>query len=215
MCSQSVALDLKKTLEAHKTFLNKKTVHPNPPNTTSMAILIILVSLASLTLLYQAFSSLLSFRRNLHTAQQSGLRYLCRPAFELNYFYFVLQPLLHHISETLPAPIKRVLDPTGYLDIYRKEWRFYVKHAKHEQLGDAFFVVSPGMLLLEVADADLCVQITGRRLDFVKPAWAYGMLDPDVRDVIAIADFVSAASVPARTCGRNIVEVCLRPPPVP
>lgn len=168
-----------------------------------MAILIILTSLVFLTLLYQTASSLLSFRRNLHTAQQSGLRYLCRPAFELNYFYFILQPLLHQLSETLPAAVKQVLDPTGYLDIYRKEWRFYVKHAKHQQLGDAFFVVSPGMLLLEVADAELCVQITGRRLDFVKPAWAYGMLNPDGRGGrggrggggrggdIAIADYVS------------------------
>lgn len=140
-----------------------------------MSILVLSIYLACLALIYQAVSSFLSFRRNLHAAKQSGLPYLCRPAFELNHFYFFLQPALHIVVENVPVAVKRVLDPTNYLDIYRKEWRFYVKHAKHQELGDAFFVVSPGMLLLEVADADLCVQITSRRLDFVKPAWAYGM----------------------------------------
>lgn len=148
-----------------------------------MAVLLIFGCLACLALTYQAVCSFFSFRRNLRVAKQSGLPYLCRPTFELNHFYFFLQPVLHYVVENLPPTIKRALDPTDYLDIYRKEWRFYVKYAKHQQLGDAFFVVSPGMLLLEVADADLCVQITGRRLDFVKPAWAYGMQNPARIDI--------------------------------
>lgn len=166
-----------------------------------MTVFVIFASLACFALAYQAVSSFFSFKRNLRVAKQSGLPYLCRPAFELNHFYFFLQPALHHVIETLPVPIKKVLDPTNYLDIYRKEWRFYVKHAKHQQLGDAFFVVSPGMLLLEVADADLCVQITGRRLDFVKPAWAYGMQNPIGRDI----SFINCYSLHQRYLGHLAV----------
>lgn len=84
---------------------------------------------------------------------------------EYNYFFLIIQPIITPIIKLLPS----FLNPSGYLEIYCKDWRITAKYQKHAILGaDVYWNVSPGDLFLEIADAKVYNDVMSRRLDFPK-----------------------------------------------
>lgn len=56
-------------------------------------------------------------------------------------------------------------------------WTFQAGYAVHQKYGDAFLVVSPGMVELFLADAAAIDAVTSRRRDFLKPIKMYKPLE--------------------------------------
>lgn len=113
-------------------------------------------------------------RRSLQAAKKTGLPYICRPLYEGVFAYLLWMPILNCLIDYLSDWLAKILDPSDYAGIYRS-WRFRAGYENHRVLGDVFLVVSPGLLVLEVADSHVCAQITGRRMDFVKDFDTYGL----------------------------------------
>jgi hypothetical protein len=156
-------------------------------------------TLVAAGLVYQTVTSIISFIRNLRTAQQSGIPYIIRGVFEYNYFFLAIQPAITILLEKGPA----FLNPGGRFDIYRHDWRSHVKHRLHSKLGSVYWDVSPGYLMLEVADADVLCEITTRRFEFVKPRWVFGSYLCLKKGWLELME----TSENIRLFGENILEV--------
>ena len=53
-------------------------------------------------------------------------------------------------------------------------WSFDDKHALHDQLGDAFTLVTPGGNEVVIADPETARVVFSRRKEYIKPAVMYG-----------------------------------------
>jgi hypothetical protein len=115
-------------------------------------------------ILYLLFSSLVSVRQKVRLAKETGLSYFVRPVLEFNYVYLLLQPVITNVLSLVPT----WLDSNGYRNYFENNWRFLQKWQPHEQYGPIYWNISPGGMLLEIADAKVYMEIMSRRLDFTR-----------------------------------------------
>lgn len=59
------------------------------------------------------------------------------------------------------------------------DWHFQEKHSHYARLGDVYLVVTPGVLTVEVADAQVAADISKATGTFTKPAWLFGSWPAD------------------------------------
>lgn len=65
----------------------------------------------------------------------------------------------------------------AWLDPITPDFSYRTRHTSFARLGDAFIIVSPGMMYLMVANAEAITQITTRREHFPKYTDMYSVLD--------------------------------------
>ena len=116
-------------------------------------------------LLYLCIRSftLLQYRRS---ARKTGLPYTYSPVHELETWAYITTPLLRWLYADY------LLKGQGWPKFARfmiKDWMYEDKGRAHEEFGDVFLVVSPGGMICYVADAELAVDTSTRRKDFIKP----------------------------------------------
>lgn len=121
---------------------------------------------------------LVGFLRNLRAARASGLPYVCRPVYEFNHVFALLEPVVMAVLDRLPdCKATR----WGYFYLTARDWRIRLKHtAWHKHVGDVFVVVSPTMLSVEIADPEVQLEIGNRRTEFVRPTWMMGRCISDI-----------------------------------
>lgn len=117
--------------------------------------------------------NIIGFVRNLNVARSTGLSYVCMPVYE--------PTPLWRLSKPFHQAIISFLFPSWLLQrwpnvvFWYDDWRFSARHSAHARLGDVFLIVSPGGVLVEVADAQTVAYVLSKGQGaFVKPAWIYG-----------------------------------------
>lgn len=108
---------------------------------------------------------LLGFFRNRRAARKTGIPYVSVPFLDFNIFYgiFARSPLFAPlVDRILPAFL------TGWVRYARPDWRFVHKYEVHRELGDLFQVVTPELVVINIADADVIREVLARRNDFLK-----------------------------------------------
>lgn len=115
-----------------------------------------------------------SLFENFRVARQVGLPLIISPVSTLDPLWMLTVKCL---------PILRSLSglPFGWGNFARCTsigWHFKEKYTLHDQLGDAFILVTPSTNELVVADPDAASEVFGRRKDFTKPAVIYSTAQP-------------------------------------
>lgn len=108
---------------------------------------------------------LLGFIGNRRAARETGIPYVSVPFLDFNVFYgiFARSPLFAPlVDRILPAFL------TSWVPYARPDWRFIRKYEVHRELGDLFQVVTPELVVINIADADVIREILTRRNDFTK-----------------------------------------------
>lgn len=108
---------------------------------------------------------LLGFIRNRRAARETGIPYVSVPFLDFNVYYgiFARSPLFAPlVDRVLPAFL------TSWVPYARPDWRFIRKYEVHRELGDLFQVVTPELVVINIADADVIREILTRRNDFTK-----------------------------------------------
>ncbi|KAL9576205.1 MAG: hypothetical protein Q9212_007296, partial [Teloschistes hypoglaucus] len=65
-----------------------------------------------------------------------------------------------------------------------KDWPWEDKRRAHDEWGDCFLVVSPAGIICYAADPAVALDVTRRRMDFVKPPDKYAMIQPYGTNVV-------------------------------
>ncbi len=126
-----------------------------------------LAALAALPVFWTVWS-VISLYRNVMIIRKTGLPYVINPVNHGNAFWMVLYKLV--------IPVFRKV-PFGNGTFTRFDWRgweFADKYKAHEELGDAFFIVTPGDVLFLICDPDVIAEVFKRKLDFTRPLKIFG-----------------------------------------
>lgn len=129
-----------------------------------LATIIIILPLVAI-FLHRSATYLLGFLRNRRAARETGIPYVSVPFLDFNVFYgiFARSPLFAPlVDRILPAFL------TGWVRYARPDWRFVHKYEVHRELGDLFQVVTPELVVINIADADVIREVLTRRNDFSK-----------------------------------------------
>ena len=142
---------------------------------SSVALLIVIISLFYAFITYRAFS------RNLAAAKSTGLLCIQVPVFFLNRAWLITQhmviPYLRKIPQTLTNP---------WLELTFESWFWTHQYTFFETLGvDTFLTVSPGGIVLSTAEPAVINQITSRAKDFPKPIKVYETLNIYGKNVVS------------------------------
>lgn len=132
-----------------------------------MAILLVLLSLSSATLLWH----LLCLFSNYRQARSIGLPIVITPINVMNPIWALSQNRLAPILSHLPFGLGNFVDYSTF------GWAFKDKFAMHARLGDAFTIVGPAQNHVIVANAKTVEDITSRRKDFQKSEAMYKPLE--------------------------------------
>ena len=113
--------------------------------------------------------------RNYRLALSTGLPMVVLPVntFNLAWMLFIRRffPRTIPILKSLPWGMGSWAEYSDF------GWNFQAGYAVHQKHGDAFLVVSPGMVELFLADAAAAHAVTSRRRDFIKPVELYKPLE--------------------------------------
>lgn len=140
----------------------------------------LLALVATLAIVYHAFSWVTAFRKNLRKARASGIRYIIVPVFFLHPIWLMLHRLF------LPFLAKLPRSWTGWVDFALPDFPYANRYSLFKQLGtDTFLTVSPGGLVMYTCDPSAISQITTRRNDFPKPTSIYRSLDIYGKNVVS------------------------------
>ncbi|KAI1612465.1 cytochrome P450 [Exophiala viscosa] len=133
----------------------------------------------ALLFLYNISSTILSLRRNVQVAKQSGIPYVVVPIYLLKTWWLITNRLWLPFLAKLPPKWTRWVDFCLPDAIYRNSIEIF------QRVGhDTFLVVTPDRMSLHTADASVISQITTRRNDFPKPTTIYRSLDIYGRNVV-------------------------------
>ena len=130
-------------------------------------LLRVLAALAALPCLWTAWSWVCVIR-NWLVVRKTGLPYVILPIDHANPLWMVGHKMI--------VPIFRKM-PFGSGKFTRFGWRgwdFVDKYKVHAELGDAFFIVTPGDIQFHVCDRDAIADIFKRKLDFPRPLKIFG-----------------------------------------
>ena len=114
----------------------------------------------------------ISLFRNYQKARQIGLPLIISPVNPLNPVWilaFRFSPIIS-LLKSLPGGIGK------FARCVYIGWQFEDKYALHEELGNAFVLVTPGVNELILADPDAVNAVLARRKEYIKPAILYGTI---------------------------------------
>ncbi|MCJ1388203.1 hypothetical protein MMC18_001048 [Xylographa bjoerkii] len=138
-----------------------------------MALVLVLASVWVSWLTWTA----LNLWKNYQSARHSGLRIIISPVSPLNPFWIIFQKGIGPLVRSLPLGLGRSAR-YNYIG-----WQFVDKYAVHQELGDAFMLVTPSANELVLADPDAINAVQTRRKDFIKPALLYEQMNVFGRNV--------------------------------
>lgn len=138
--------------------------------------------------------------RNRYAARKTGLPYVSVPYLEFNIICGIIArtPIFALLIDHI---LPRFL--TGWAKYLRPDWRFIHKYKVHRELGDLFQVVTPELVILNIADADVIRDVLARRSDFLKVQRTLRMFLLPTH-ILACTDFLSACQTVWRERARGM-----------
>ena len=123
-------------------------------------------------IIYHTANWIISWRRHLKRAQQSGLPYIVVPVFFLHPLWLAANRMLLPLLASLPPKW------TNWVDYCIPDFGYANRGEAFDRMGsDTFLTVSPGGLVMYTCDPNVINQITIRRNDFPKPSPIYRALN--------------------------------------
>lgn len=132
-----------------------------------MAGFVILLALLTLVLAWVLYV-LYGLKVNYDNARKTGLPLIILPFDSAN-------PLWMIIDKKVVRLVRRVPFCSGNFTRFNwRGWEIHDRYRAHQQLGDAFIMVTPGKLYLWLCDVEAVSEIFQRRTDFTRPPEATG-----------------------------------------
>ncbi|TQW00286.1 hypothetical protein V2A60_001384 [Cordyceps javanica] len=125
------------------------------------AVLLVILALC----LYTVVSRIASLLRNIAKAKRSGFRYIVVP-------YIAVVPIGHHIYRVCSIIVRSLSLPERwliYVEAMDINLPFRTRRLWKDRLDDAFFIVSPNLMVLHLCTAELNHWVTSQREKF--PKW--------------------------------------------
>ncbi|KAM3075205.1 hypothetical protein ACMFMG_007345 [Clarireedia jacksonii] len=129
--------------------------------------------------IYLAYSNISSLRRNIAAAKRSGLPYVVAPINVYNPLWLLTRhkwvPLLKKLPESWTS---------NWLDYLGPDWCWDLQYEPFAKTGDTLLIVSPGLIIAYISNAEATHQIATRREAFPKPLTSYKILEIFGRNVL-------------------------------
>jgi hypothetical protein len=130
----------------------------------TMLLTLVFLPLGSYTL-YNAFCLYANYVK----ASKLGLPLVVVPITPDNPLWFALQTAFGGALRYVPFEL------FSFTRHCRTGWEFHDRYKTHDQLGDAWVLVTPARIWLYVANAAAVTDIFGRGKDFTRPVWMLGI----------------------------------------
>lgn len=132
-----------------------------------MAAFAVLLALLALVLAWVLYL-LYGLKVNYDIARKTGLPLIILPFDSAN-------PLWMIIDRKVVGLVRRIPFCSGNFTIFNwRGWEIHDRYRAHQELGDAFILVTPGKLYLWLCDVEAVSEIFQRRTDFTRPPEAVG-----------------------------------------
>lgn len=129
-----------------------------------MGVLLLLALVPVTLLMYNAYC----LYENLQKASHLGIQRVIVPITPDNPIWIALQTGLSFIFRFVP------LHAFSFTRYCRLGWEFHDRYKTHQNLGDAWVLVTPNRNWIYLAQAEAAVDVYSRNRDFVRCIWMLG-----------------------------------------
>lgn len=124
----------------------------------------------------------LSLLHNLQSARTMGVPLIILPISPTNHLWIILGPLICSILESLSIGFG------GFTRYARHGWHFSEKAQHHIEMGNAWAMVTPKEIFLQICDPVTVNDIFARPQDFVRPIHLLSKLSPAIPEEVNLSE---------------------------